>query len=47
MVFPPPSLDLVFDDEILRRVEEVWRRVDGEGEFMQFEERGNLGDDED
>jgi hypothetical protein len=37
----------VFDDEILRRVEEVWKRVDGEGDFMQFEERVNFGHDED
>lgn len=47
MAFPPSSLDLAFDDEVLRRVEEVWKGVDGEGEFMQFEERGGLGDDED
>ena len=47
VVFPPPSLDLAFDDDVLRRVEEVWKMVDGEGSFMQFEEREGLGDDED
>lgn len=47
VVFPPPSLDLVFDDGVLRRVEDVWKVIDGKGDFMQFEERGGLGDDED
>lgn len=27
MVFPPPSIDLVFDDSILDSVKEVWKRV--------------------
>lgn len=47
VVFPPPSLDMAFDEDVLGRVEQVWKMVDGEGDFMQFEERGGLGDDED
>ncbi|KAH0543193.1 hypothetical protein FGG08_002454 [Glutinoglossum americanum] len=52
LLFPPPSLDLVFDDSILERVRTFWRMIVGEGgdegdegEFMVFEDREGLGVD--
>jgi Rab proteins geranylgeranyltransferase component A len=46
MVFPPPSVDLVFDDSILESVKEVWKVVmatKGEealdGDFLKFDPR--------
>lgn len=46
LLFPPPSLDLVFDDSILERVRTFWRKITGKGEdkedsgdFMVFEDR--------
>lgn len=47
VLFPSPSLDLAFDDEILKRVESVWEEVGGEGEFLRFEDREGVGEDED
>ncbi|KAE8340140.1 hypothetical protein BDV24DRAFT_134292 [Aspergillus arachidicola] len=50
LCFPPPSLDLGFDDALIDRVKEVWKLVMGgeanEQEFMNFEEREHA-DDED
>ena len=56
LLFPPPSLDLVFDDSIIERVKAFWKKIvdkdgdEGSGEFMIFEDREtfgtDLGDDE-
>jgi Rab proteins geranylgeranyltransferase component A len=57
LIFPPPSLDLVFDDSILERVKTFWRKITNKGEgeedsrdFMVFEDREafetDMGDDE-
>ncbi|KAB8294926.1 hypothetical protein EYC80_006881 [Monilinia laxa] len=43
------KLDLSFDDQVLKDVEEEWKRVSGEEEatqFMVFEERNGMGDDD-
>ncbi|KAF7592095.1 Rab proteins geranylgeranyltransferase component A [Aspergillus hancockii] len=41
--FPPPSLDLAFDDAIIDRVRDAWKLIMGEEandhEFMDFEDR--------
>ncbi|TKA64092.1 hypothetical protein B0A49_07845 [Cryomyces minteri] len=45
LIFPPSSLDLVFDDSILQRVRSVWEKIMGaeaEG-FMTFEDREGMG----
>lgn len=43
MVFPPPSVDLAFDDSILDSVKEMWQRIMGEevvrGDFLRFDDR--------
>lgn len=48
--FPPPSLDLAFDDGVLGVVRSVWGKVMGEEvsdeEFMKFEERNEEVDDD-
>lgn len=49
--FPPPSLDLAFDDAMIDAVQKVWKTVMGdearEEDFMQFEDReGTAADDE-
>lgn len=45
------SLDLAFSDDILDVVEKQWRDIvgDGEetGEFMKFEERNAMGEEDD
>lgn len=50
LCFPPPSLDLGFDDALIDRVKEVWKLVMGdeanEQEFMNFEEREHADDDD-
>ncbi|GMG44060.1 unnamed protein product [Aspergillus oryzae var. brunneus] len=50
LCFPPPSLDLGFDDALIDRVKEVWKSVMGdeanEQEFMNFEEREHADDDD-
>lgn len=45
--FPPPSLDLAFDDTILEHVKEVWQKLLGDegGEFLVFQDR-EVYDDE-
>jgi Rab proteins geranylgeranyltransferase component A len=49
MIFPPPSVDLAFDDSILDSVKEMWKRIMGdevdEEDFLKFDQRG-LGDEE-
>ena len=50
MVFPPPSIDLAFDDSILENVKEIWKRVMGdaveESAFLRFDEPGVRGEDD-
>jgi post-segregation antitoxin (ccd killing protein) len=45
------SLDLAFNDEILEDVEEEWKVVtendSDRGEFMQFEERAGMNEEDD
>lgn len=48
--FPPPSLDLAFDDSVIDRVRTVWKMIMGDevddSQFLQFEDReGALDDD--
>jgi len=49
MMFPPRSIDLVFDDSILENVKEVWKRIMGDevddSDFLKFEDRGVEGED--
>lgn len=43
------DLDLAFNDQVLKDVEEEWKRVttgDEETTFMVFEERNGMGDDD-
>ncbi|KAI9641914.1 Rab proteins geranylgeranyltransferase component A [Ciborinia camelliae] len=43
------KLDLAFNDQVLKDVEEEWKRVSGgdeESPFMIFEERNGMGDDD-
>jgi hypothetical protein len=48
--FPPPSLDLVFDDGALHAVKWAWLKVMGSeanpAEFLVFPEREGMNDDE-
>jgi RAB protein geranylgeranyltransferase component A len=46
--FPPPSLDLAFDDTILDNVKAVWQKIVGEdgGEFLVFQDREQYDDEE-
>ncbi|GME53044.1 uncharacterized protein LTHEOB_1611 [Neofusicoccum parvum] len=50
LAFPPPSLDLKFDDTILERVKPMWEKImgaDADPEFfMKFEDRENVDDDD-
>ena len=44
-----PSVDLAFDDTVLREVRHVWQRISGQEDgFMHFEDRevGAFDDDE-
>jgi hypothetical protein len=45
--FPPPSMDLAFDDTIFERVKVVWERIMGSdaGEFLVFQDREVYDDD--
>jgi hypothetical protein len=45
--FPPPSLDLAFDDTVLENVKEVWQKIVGDegGEFLVFQDREVYDDD--
>jgi hypothetical protein len=50
--FADPPLDLIFDDSVLDRVRDIWKRVLGvdvlDAEFLVFEERqGEMDDEED
>jgi hypothetical protein len=52
LIFPRPSLDLAFDDDVFERVAKVWRQIigaDAEGvEFLVFADReGEADEDED
>lgn len=44
--FPTPSLDLVFDDEMVDRVKSVWQKIMGQDAqgFMTFEDKEGMGD---
>jgi hypothetical protein len=46
--FPPPSMDLAFDDTVLDTVKEVWQKIVGDdaGEFLMFQDREVYDDDE-
>lgn len=46
--FPPPSMDLAFDDSTLEQVREVWQKILGDhaGEFMVFQDREAVADDD-
>ncbi|KNG50110.1 rab geranylgeranyl transferase escort protein [Stemphylium lycopersici] len=46
--FPPPSIDLAFDDTVLDNVKDVWQKIMGEesGEFLVFQDREAYTDDD-
>lgn len=48
--FPPPSLDLSFDDTVIGTVKDAWRLAMGDeavdDEFMKFEDREGAYDEE-
>ena len=46
--FPPPSLDLAFDDSVLENVRELWQKIVGDegGEFLVFQDREAYADDD-
>lgn len=46
--FPPPSIDLAFDDVILDNVKEVWQKIMGDAgeDFLSFQDREVYDDDE-
>ncbi|KAH7398927.1 rab geranylgeranyl transferase escort protein-like protein [Phaeosphaeria sp. MPI-PUGE-AT-0046c] len=46
--FPPPSLDLAFDDAIFERVKDVWVKIIGDdaGDFLAFKDREVYDDDD-
>ena len=50
LIFPPPVLDLAFDDSIIDHVKAIWEIVLGaeadEQHFMLFEDRGGVEDEE-
>lgn len=47
--FPPPSLDLAFEDETVDMIQEAWVKIVGDevahDEFMIFEDREGASDD--
>lgn len=47
--FPPPSLDLAFEDETVDMIKEAWVKIVGDevahDEFMIFEDREGASDD--
>ncbi|PGH26394.1 hypothetical protein AJ80_01892 [Polytolypa hystricis UAMH7299] len=49
MSFPPPSLDLAFDDSMVDQVRYTWRKVVDEevddATFLEFEDREAIGDE--
>lgn len=46
--FPPPPMDLAFDDALLDNVRNVWEKVAGQdgGDFLVFQDRETYADDE-
>lgn len=47
--FPPPSIDLAFDDATIAHVKAAWKAVMGDNvddEFMNFEDREGAYDEE-
>jgi hypothetical protein len=48
--FPPPSLDLAFDDSVIDLVKDAWIRIMGDesspDQFMKFEDRESYDDEE-
>lgn len=46
--FPPPPMDLAFDDGVLDNVKSVWEKVTGQegGEFLRFQDREAYTDDD-
>jgi hypothetical protein len=46
--FPPPALDLAFEDSTFDNVKEVWQKVLGDeaSEFLVFKDREAYDDDE-
>lgn len=49
LIFPPPSLDLSFDDQVIESVRAGWKAVVGDeghdDDFMKFEDRETYDDD--
>lgn len=50
LFFPPPSLDLSFDDEVVESVRAGWKAVAGDeahddDDFMKFEDREDYDDE--
>jgi hypothetical protein len=47
-LFPPPSLDFAFEDDILDIVKEAWKKIVGEevddDDFMMFDDREGTSD---
>lgn len=47
--FPPPNLDLAFEDETVGLVKEAWQKLMGDearsDEFMTFDDRDGASDD--
>ncbi|OJD35310.1 rab geranylgeranyl transferase escort protein [Diplodia corticola] len=48
--FPPPSLELKFDDSMLDHVRTIWEKIEGDDAdpafFMRFEDREEIDDDD-
>ncbi|KIW09470.1 hypothetical protein, variant [Verruconis gallopava] len=51
MVFTPPSLDLVFDENVLSSVKHAWQKIMGseadEQHFLTFDDRNPIGEEDD
>lgn len=47
-IFPPPSLDFAFEDDIVDIVNEAWKKIVGEevddDDFMMFDDREGTSD---
>jgi len=52
LTFPPPPLDLAFNDSVLEPVQQVWEVLMGgltegeDSEYMTFQDREGVGDDD-
>jgi hypothetical protein len=46
--FPPPPMDLAFDDTTFDHVKDVWKKIMGDdaGEFLVFQDREVYDDDD-